>query len=148
MSASNRHRSATLVAHHCFRRVSQAMEDCRGDVSWSHLAGNRIGSVGVTFAVNGSAFHAAASQGAREDAAPVIAAGVCIDLRRVAKFADPRDQSVVEHASVFEVFNQCRETLIHHRHQKVFEAGVVSFVSIPRAVVLFAFDLLPVDLNE
>jgi len=148
MPARNRHRASGLIAHDRLWRMTQAVEHRRGDVTWSHSPGDWKRGVGIAFAVNNAALHSASSEGAREDAAPMVATGSRVEFRRVTKLANPRDQSIVKHPSIFEVLNQRRKTLIHHRHQKVFQAGVVILVRVPRAVVLFSFNLLPVDLHE
>jgi hypothetical protein len=78
----------------------------------------------------------------------MIASRVGVDSGCVSKFSDPHHQRFFQQASLLQVFQQCRKCLIHHGHQKGFQAFAVITVSIPGPVVGAALDASPVDLDQ
>ena len=61
--------------------------------------------------------NAAAGQEDAEDARPMVAAALRVELRRAAEFAHDDDQSLVEQAAVAQIVEQSRERQIERRHQ-------------------------------
>jgi len=61
----------------------------------------------VGLADGGAAFDAAACEPVGEDIRIVIAADAALRRRHAAKLSGPEDDCVLEHAALFEVFDEC-----------------------------------------
>src|SRR5262245_542552 len=92
--------------------MTEAVEDRRGQVFGQNAAIPGLGADVVGGAVDYAAADAAASEGDREDWAPVVAAIAGIVARRAAKLGHAHDERVVQHASLRQVFQKSGERLI------------------------------------
>ena len=93
--------------HHFLIRVdAEGMAERGVEVRDLHGVVLRFVAVFVGRADNRATLDAAASHEAGEDVRPVIAAGVFVDLRRAAEFAEHDDQRLLQHAGLGEISDQ------------------------------------------
>ena len=82
-------------------------------------------------AVDPAALDAAAGEHDRLAEAPVVTAGVFVDLRRAAKLAPNRHQRLLQQAALVEIVQQRGQSLVEHRQQLAPQRFEVFRVRIP-----------------
>ena len=97
------------------------MEDRGNDVAWSNCVRQWVRGMLVTGAMYDASLNAPAGQGNGKAMSPVIATGISIELRSVAEFSDPDDQSFIQQSALLQIFQQGGKALIHRGHQEFFE---------------------------
>ena len=82
-----------------------------------------------------AAANAAAGQGDREDAAPVVAAGAGVEPRRAAEFGQADDERFVQEAALLQVRHERRKRRVRRRHEHFLQPLRFVGVRIPAGIV-------------
>ncbi len=108
----NRRLPTVGLDQHFLRIDAQHAVDRRGHVGRADWLGRHLGSLFVGRADQLAPLHAGAGEQQRRGLLPVVAAGVFVDLRRAAEFAETDDERILQQSAGRHVFDQRRKTLI------------------------------------
>ena len=101
------------------------------DIGRRYWTFRRIGTGGVGLAHHLPAANAASRKHHAVASRPMVAAGVLVDLRRAAEVTHPDDQCAIEEPTFLQVIQQRGVSLLHWRHQCVFEPVEIILVRVP-----------------
>ncbi len=98
----------------------------------------------VAFTVNGSASNSGTCDKSTVAERMMFATGVAgCDLRPTTEFADPDNQSIVQHAAISEICQHGGKSHVGRRNQIVLQSLEVVAVRVPEALAI----IVPVDTN-
>src|SRR5262249_14266395 len=125
----------------------QHAEDGRRQVVGADGQVGGVGGRGVGGAVHLPAAYAGAGQKRRLAEAPVVAAGVLVQLRRPPELATPDDERLVEEAAAMQVVERGRQAAVEVRQRVVLQTVEAVLVRVP---VLQVVDVrrVPVDRDQ
>ena len=108
----------------------------------------RVGPFVVAGADRRASWHAGSGHQRGKTIRPVIAIGVLVDLGRATEFAEHHDERRFQQASLVQIVQQRRETLIESRTQLLLGPSHPGQVGPVRVPGVEGDDVVPLDLDE